>query len=116
MSTVIDLPRTISVNALWRIAGRRLIKTEEYRAWLIECGWEIRRQKARPVKGNYRLRVEALNDGSRRRDVDNIIKAASDLLVNMQIVSDDSLCDEVVCTWVPDGPPLRITVTPIEER
>lgn len=115
MSTVIDLPVTISVNALWRIAGRRLIKSDEYRAWLNECGWEIRRQKAKPVKGRYRLHLEALKTDGRRRDVSNLIKATEDLLVHMQIVEDDSLCDETNIKWVTSGPALRVMVAPIEE-
>lgn len=115
MSTVIDLPLTISVNALWRIAGKRLIKSEEYKAWLTECGWEIRRQRAKPIKGRYRLHLEALKSDNRRRDVGNLIKATEDLLVAMQIVEDDSLCDQVLCKWVASGPQLRVIVTPNEE-
>ena len=115
MSTVIDLPRMISVNALWRIAGRRLIKSDEYREWLKECGWEIRIQKPRPVEGNYRLHIEALKEGGARRDIDNIIKAISDLLEMMKVISNDSLCDKVVCEWVSSGPPVRVTVAPIED-
>lgn len=114
MSTVIILPRGISNNDLWMIAGRRLIKTPEYRAWLIECGWEIRRQKVKPVKGHYRLQIEALKTGGRRQDIGNLIKATDDLLVGMQIVEDDSLEDEVNCKWVLSGPPLRVIITPSE--
>jgi Holliday junction resolvase RusA-like endonuclease len=115
MSTIIDLPRTISVNALWRIAGKRLIKSEAYKSWLTECGWEIRRQKAVPVKGRYRLQLEALKHNDRKRDVGNLIKAAEDLLVHMQIIEDDSLGDEVNCKWVTSGPALRLVITSIEE-
>lgn len=113
MSTVIDLPAVISTNDLWQIAGRRLIKTAAYRAWLTECGWEIRRQRAKPVKGKYRLHIEVLDES--RCDIDNIVKATSDLLQQMQIIENDRLCRKLVVDWVTSGPALRVMVTPNEE-
>lgn len=113
MSVDIDLPIAPSVNALWRIAGKRMIKSDRYKAWMTECGWLIRQKRVRAVPGPYRLYIEAKREGG-RRDIDNIIKATSDLLVEMQIVEDDSKCEEVNCKWVPSGPPMRVMVTPIE--
>jgi Holliday junction resolvase RusA-like endonuclease len=113
MSTVIDLPRAISVNRLWRIMGKRLVKSDEYHSWLNECGWEIKLQRAKPVQGDYRLRIEVLNES--RCDLDNIVKAVSDLLQKMQIIENDRLCRGLIMEWVTSGPALRVTVTPLEE-
>ena len=113
MSVDIELPIAPSVNALWRISGKRLIRTDAYKAWLNECGWLVRLQRAKPVIGYYMLEIHARRQ-QKRRDIDNLIKATSDLLVEMQIVEDDSKCEQVICKWVASGPPMRVKVTPTE--
>lgn len=100
-----------SANDLWRIAGRRLVRTDEYNAWLDDMGYFVNRHCANAVAVPYRLSIAALRPSS-RRDLDNIIKPTSDLLQKMGAVKNDSLCEMVVARWVTQGEGVHVRVEP----
>ena len=101
---VLTLPMPPSTNRLWRIAGKRLIRSEAYKSWQIEAGWIIQGKKAagrlRGLTGPYLLDIEAAR--GRRRDLDNIVKAASDIRVKQGVVRDDSDCAGLTMRWTDD--------------
>lgn len=110
-------PYPPSTNRLWRSVKGRNIKSAEYRAWEERCRREtsvfIEGPCGRP-DGAYRLTIEAQRPDKRRRDIGNLEKPLSDLLVSIGIVKDDCLAEEITLRWVTDNLAgrVRMTVTP----
>lgn len=108
------LPTPPSSNALFynREEGGRG-KTKQYEDWIAEAGWKLAQQRPGRIAGAYEieLRVFRPADG-RRRDLDNIIKPLSDLLVRMKVVSDDSQCQRIVLSWRSDDTGVRVILKP----
>lgn len=59
--------------------------------------------RLRPTSGAYYLEIKLRAPDKRPRDVDNYIKAISDLLVSHAIVADDALSIGVRAEWTHDG-------------
>lgn len=121
----LDLPLPPSVNRLWKIGKnrksgkRQMYRSPEYERWLVAAGWEVQRQKpGLPVKtihGLYSLSVRLrLGVGS---DLDNRIKAISDLLQAQGIIENDKLCRKLEVIWEDDLPvECRITLAAMQHR
>ena len=75
--------------------------------------WELRSQTKSSVSGAYKLTIFVVKPDKRRRDLGNIEKAVSDILVTMKIVEDDSLCDWLVIRWALVGPECEVIIEPI---
>lgn len=113
MSAVeLHLPYPPSANRLWRRAGARIHKSDEYKAWLEEAGWKAAEQKPKRIDGPYRLQIQAARPDKRRRDLDNLIKPISDLLKVVGIIRDDSDCDVLSARWVTVGEGVYVVVGP----
>jgi len=111
-----ELPLAPSVNALWRISGKRMYRTKQYKDWLEEAGWMIKQQNRSTIDGEYALHIRALRT-NKRRDLDNIIKATSDLLVEMRVVEDDSQCVALAAEWAKtNNAPMTVTIIAIGEK
>jgi len=95
--TLSELPP--STNALFANSSRGRFKTPAYKAWIVSAGWELREQHPAAVPGPYALEMR-FGRKNKRRDLDNNIKAVSDLLVSHRVVEDDSLCRKIVAEWV----------------
>lgn len=111
--TTISLPYPPSVNGLYKNAGKKRIKTEGYKAWLTAAGWELKLQRPEPVRGRYRLALTLTPPDRRARDVDNTVKAVSDLLKSMGVIEEDSLAKSVFAEWSDELPakPGKLTVS-----
>ena len=85
---MIRLPVPPSVNALFfnKSKGGRG-KADPYKAWIVAAGWQLKLQRPIPVLGRYTLLIRLPQ--SLQGDIDNRIKAVSDLLVKHEIVEDD---------------------------
>lgn len=59
--------------------------------------------KNKSIKGKYKLTLLAVRPDKRKRDLDNLIKAASDALVTAKVIEDHN-CDWLEIRWVTDGP------------
>ena len=106
----LTLPLAPSVNALWRITGSRMYKTKLYKDWLEEAGWMIKQQTKQTIDGEYALHIRAKKT-NKRRDLDNILMATSDLLVNLHIVEDDSQCVALAAEWAKEATePMVVTI------
>ena len=111
----IELPLAPSVNALWRISGKRLYRTKQYKDWLEEAGWMVRQQTRKTVDGEYALHIRAVRS-NKRRDLDNLLKATSDLLVELRIVEDDSQCVALAAEWADESSaPMIVTIITMGE-
>lgn len=101
---MITLPYPPSTNRLWRAVNGRNIKSAEYRRWLAE-GWRAdfaQRQVGETrvsVSGPYKLTIVADRPDNRRRDLGNLEKPVSDLLVALGVISDDCNAQEITLKW-----------------
>ena len=112
----VELPLAPSVNRLWRVGkGGKMYKSKEYTDWLEEAGWMCREQTKDLINGSYLIHIAAVKPDKRKRDLDNLLKATSDLLQRMHIIENDSDCIGIAAEWVLDGPPMVVTVFSCEE-
>jgi len=108
ISTAAELPIPPSANALWFNApGRGRVKTDEYRAWLDEAGWMLKKQRVSTIRGPVGLTVFA-GLPERPRDLDNLIKKIGDLLQAYGIIENDNCICELFVRWDKTVPVGRI--------
>ena len=96
---MLTLPFPPSANAIWRNVNGRTLKSAAYRSWLQEALLLLRAQRAPSVKGSYRLALFADRPDNRRRDLGNLEKAVSDVLVQAGVVEDDHLAASISLAW-----------------
>lgn len=92
------------VNA--RGPGR--VKSPRYNAWIQLCLFKLGRQQLIP--GQVLVEYVFCRPDKRKRDLGNMEKAVSDILVKMNVIEDDSLIMDMRLRWGGDGPPVIITV------
>lgn len=113
LSADLHIPYPPSANRLWRRAGHVIHKSAEYTAWLSDAGLYVKSQRQPGIVGKYKLIVTAARPDRRRRDLDNLLKPLSDLLMHTGIVGDDCDCDMIVARWVTDGDGIAVRVEPV---
>lgn len=119
--TVVTLPAPPSANRLWRSTANRVYRAEGYVKWLADAGWTLRAQRPPRISGDYAMRLLACPKDRRKRDLDNLLKATSDLLVSCGVVEEDSKCRVIEAAWVdetecPKGS-IRVAIEPhVEPR
>lgn len=64
-------------------------KSDRLTKWARACGWQINAQRQRPVKGPVSI-TYTFEDGGSKADLGNLEKAATDLLVELQLIEGDS--------------------------
>lgn len=116
MAFLLTIPIPPSVNAMYtnrrgkdgKKRGRR--KSKRYLAWQDHAQKEIMIQRARPVKGRFKIFISMPKV---RADPDNLVKPILDVLKNMSLIQDDSqnFCSGIHVEHVPDGLPDRIVVS-----
>jgi crossover junction endodeoxyribonuclease RusA len=112
----LELPLAPSTNRLWRVGkGGRMYRSAEYVAWLDESGWMIKAQTKQQINGPYVIHISASKPDKRRRDLDNLLKSTSDLLVKTKIVEDDSECRAIAAEWADHGKTMIVTLYGLEE-
>ena len=97
MKFTLSLP--VSVNQMYkRGRGNSFYKSQKAKDWTLEAMYQIMKQKrgqARLKEGNYSLDVRVYIADKRRHDLDNMLKQICDVLVEKQIIKDDSLITEI---------------------
>jgi crossover junction endodeoxyribonuclease RusA len=102
MTTTINLPWPPSVNSMWRtprtgpLAGRTML-SEDGRKYRKAVADQVLVQRVRTLGSQARLSVhiEAWVPDRRRRDLDNILKAALDSLTHAGVWADDEQIDRL---------------------
>jgi crossover junction endodeoxyribonuclease RusA len=92
-----------------------MYKSPEYTAWLEEAGWMVKAQTKLQISGKYIVHINANRPDKRRRDLDNLLKSTSDLLVKCKIVEDDSECQAIAAEWSNQSAPMIVTVYGLED-
>jgi crossover junction endodeoxyribonuclease RusA len=106
------LPFPPSVNGLFAGKARRYA-SPAYKAWKAAARPHV---PAGLIAGPYTLDLIFDRPDRRARDLGNLEKAVSDLIVERGLVIDDSCCQRITLAWS-DEPPqrdsvVRVTVTP----
>ena len=117
--TEFRLPLPPSVNSLYaNVPGKGRIKSDRYRKWLSAAGWAIKEQRPKPITGDYALWIYCERPDQRKRDIGNLEKAVSDLLVKHGIISDDSLAAEIHLYWSGEGREcvVRVEEAPVDHK
>lgn len=114
----IILPLPPSVNRLWRVSKTGgMFRSPQYEKWRKQAGWEVLAQaKGKKIRGRYKMTLLAVNPTRHKRDLDNLLKAASDILQHVGIVEDDSLCRWIDARWMDEGPQCTIIVEELDEQ
>ena len=114
----IVLPFPPSVNRLWRATkGGKVYRSPQYVAWRKLAMWQLVGQvKGKKVTSAYKLTILAVRPDKRKRDLGNLEKAVSDILVSQNIIEDDCLCEWMEIRWVEDGPECQIIIEPIGDE
>lgn len=97
------LPYPPSANGLWRSARGKVFRSRKYVDWLTAAGLEAMAQRAGSVRGPYKISITAARPDKRKRDLDNLLKAISDLLKSIGAIEDDHLCEMLTARWVTTG-------------
>lgn len=109
------LPMPPTVNKLYaNVAGRGRVKTKRYLTWIQAAGWALKEQKPAKVDGPYCLWLYCERPDKRRRDLANLEKAVSDLLVSHGVVGDDSECAELHLYWSGSGRDCIVHIEPAQ--
>lgn len=88
-------------NLFTPVKGKGIIKTKEYRAWQDSNAWIIRQQIGlEKINGQFEIHLIFERPDRRKRDLDNLIKASLDCIVNARVVEDDHLCQKITAEWV----------------
>lgn len=80
--------KPISLNNVFKNAGKKRIKTPEYKSWCTAVDLELMSQKQPKIQSEYALEIR-IPEGSSRADIDNLIKPISDALVRVGATPDD---------------------------
>lgn len=117
---MIELPFPPSVNRLWRqFKGRTILSAEgrAYRKAVQDCLWGSPYPDGF-MAGDLSVSIVAHLPDARRRDVDNLLKAALDGLTHAGLWADDSQIKRLTIERAGidrDRPRLEVTVNPVEE-
>lgn len=107
-----------SVNRLWRVSkAGGMYRSPKYAEWRKATMWDVAAQaKGIKIKGEYKLTVNVVKPDKRHRDLDNIIKAVSDILESSGVIENDKLCQRLEMKWVKDGHPCHVIIQEINNE
>jgi crossover junction endodeoxyribonuclease RusA len=108
----ITLPWPPSVNTYWRMVNGRMIISKDGRDYRQAVADQMLIQRAQKhFDGALCLTVEAHRPDNRRRDLDNLLKAALDSLAHAGVYEDDSQIKDLRIYWAPTiGGMLKIKI------
>lgn len=111
----LELPFPPSVNRLWRMGNGRMYRSPKYEAWRRQAIKDIDDQSGgMAIVGKYKITLLAVKPDKRRRDLGNLEKAVSDILVTCKLVEDDHMCQSINARWEIEGPPFTVILEPAD--
>jgi len=118
--TSFDLPLPPSTNQLFfnvpKEHGGGRAKTKRYLDWITLARSELRKQKARPLFGQFVVRIECSEKS--RADLGNHEKPVVDLLVFHGVLEDDSkkYVRKIILEWSSEIDGVRVIIEPAIEK
>ena len=94
----LSLPYPPAANNLFANGKKGRYTTDAYTAWKALAGTRIK-DSHRAGFGPYSLHIALRRPDGRRRDLGNLEKAISDLLVAHGIIKDDCLAERITLQW-----------------
>jgi crossover junction endodeoxyribonuclease RusA len=116
--TTLPLPYPPTANNLFANGKRGRYRTKGYDAWITEATIALKRQSHETTTGPYLLTIIARRPDRRRRDLGNLEKPISDLLVKCGVVRDDCDAQAIHLAWSPlepGEPYVTVTLTPLDQ-
>ena len=107
------LPVPVSVNAIHsprKGGGLRL--SDAYSAWIEAAGWRLLQQRPGRIVGRYQITLAVPEES--RADLDNLIKATSDLLQLHGVVRNDRMASRIVLEWQRAHAEAVVEIVPFE--
>ena len=98
------------------VPGRGRIKSRVYKSWLTEAGWLVQQKRPKLITGRVRMLVLAGKLDNRKRDLDNLIKPCSDLLVTHGVIQDDMYVWQIIAQWEPGLDGVTLTVESLSDE
>lgn len=111
----ITLPFPPTLNNLFINAGKKRVKSPGYTAWLQLAAISIKDAHRQSI-GEYSIHICCRRPDKRRRDIANLEKGISDLLVSHGVIKDDSLCQRMTIQWDDDMEPECVVLIQPAER
>jgi crossover junction endodeoxyribonuclease RusA len=110
---ILSLPP--SMNRLWRSTkGGTVYRSPKYTEWRTPAIQQITTQaKGKKIIGPYKLTMQVVRPDKRKRDLDNLLKAASDALVSAKVLEDHH-CEWIDARWVKEGPECVLIIEEIK--
>lgn len=115
MTVTVTIPKPPSTNNLFVGAGKRRVRSPDYKLWACLAGWELARQRPAKTAGKVSLTLEIEEPTSgHRQDLDNKAKSAVDLLVTHGLIESDdqSTVRRITLEWSPEVVGARVTIQP----
>lgn len=88
-----------SNNLFFNRRGGGRAPTERYASWQNAAGWDLKSQKPGKIAGPYEIELTFERKDKRKRDIGNLEKACSDLLVKHGVIEDDHLAQKITLQW-----------------
>jgi crossover junction endodeoxyribonuclease RusA len=95
----VTLPYPPSVNNLFINVARGRVISKRYAAWRTDAHWTIKRTPGPRFSEPVAVEIILGKPDRRKRDLDNAIKAPLDALVEMHVITDDSLIQRIEAQW-----------------
>lgn len=116
---VLDLPRPISTNRLFRNKAKGRVRTEEYNTWMWQAAATLAKQKPLPKIGGPVCIIYQVGEIGLRAsmDGDNCLKCLTDALVSNGVIPDDNRTHvrAIGMEWVPGVEGARAFIRPANE-
>lgn len=108
---IVTLPYPPSANRMWRHVGKKVLRSAEYERWRKECQTIIRAEtRGQCVAGPYAMTLQVGRPDRRRRDIDNLLKPVSDVMVLAGAVEDDCNCQQIEAAWKSSVTGVHVTI------
>jgi len=107
---VYNLPTPPSVNALWRISGRRMYRSKKYTAWIGEVALALELEQRPEIDYPFNIEILVGRPSKRRMDIDNRAKAVMDVLQHCNVITDDCLAQRITMMWA-DVEGCKVTIS-----
>jgi|TARA_R110002167_G_scaffold11880_2_gene51388 crossover junction endodeoxyribonuclease RusA len=95
----LKLPTPPSVNALWRITGRRMYRSKKYMDFIKDCEATVAWQNHPTIDYPFNIEIVVGRPSKRRMDIDNRGKAVMDILQHLKIIEDDCMAQQITMMW-----------------